>query len=154
MTSTAPWGLIPETEGVVEAAEKEVEREVEKIEEKIPGHHNHTDNTSASATGTDTSSSLRKVGSVQSIAEVTKLARQITQHSIHTVNGHDYPNPFVGADDPALDPTSGQFKPEAWIRTLIGIVSRDPDRYPQRTAGISYRNLNVHGFGSPMDYQK
>jgi ATP-binding cassette subfamily G (WHITE) protein 2 (PDR) len=33
-------------------------------------------------------------------------------------------------------------------------VSRDPERYPTRTAGVSFRNLNVHGFGTPTDYQK
>lgn len=34
------------------------------------------------------------------------------------------------------------------------LESRDPDRYPKRVAGVSFRNLNVHGFGALTDYQK
>lgn len=36
----------------------------------------------------------------------------------------------------------------------LRLKSRDPERYPERVAGVSYRNLNVHGFGSLTDYQK
>ena len=154
MNAAGPWGAIPQAEAVVEAAEHAVEKIEDTlpadIEKKLPSKNNH----SGSSSGTDTSSDLEKVASAQDVAAVKELARQITQHSIHTAGGHDYPNPFEETDDPALNPRSGQFKPEAWIRTLIGIVSRDPERYPQRTAGVAYRNLNVHGFGSPMDYQK
>lgn len=85
--------------------------------------------------------------------EVAKLARTITQHSVKTTSG-SYINPFLGSNDPLLDPNSGRFSQRAWIKTLIGITSRDPERYPKRTAGVSYRNLNVHGFGTPTDYQK
>ncbi|KAH7409048.1 AtrD, ABC-transporter [Cadophora sp. MPI-SDFR-AT-0126] len=84
---------------------------------------------------------------------VTKLARTFTQHSVK--NGHgQYINPFDTSDDPALDPQSGQFNQRAWIKTVMGIASRDPERYPSRVAGVSYKNLNVHGFGEPTDYQK
>ena len=37
---------------------------------------------------------------------------------------------------------------------LLAIRSRDPERYPDRTAGVAFKNLSVHGFGSPTDYQK
>jgi ABC-type polysaccharide/polyol phosphate transport system ATPase subunit len=40
------------------------------------------------------------------------------------------------------------------MKNLLAIRSRDPDLYPNRTAGVSFRNLSVHGFGSPTDYQK
>ncbi|KAH9210253.1 AtrD, ABC-transporter [Leptodontidium sp. 2 PMI_412] len=84
---------------------------------------------------------------------VTKLARTFTQHSVK--NGHgQYINPFDTSDNPALDPQSGQFNQRAWIKTVMGIASRDPERYPSRVAGVSYKNLNVHGFGEPTDYQK
>ena len=36
----------------------------------------------------------------------------------------------------------------------LRLKSRDPERYPERVAGVSYRDLNVHGFGSLTDYQK
>ena len=32
------------------------------------------------------------------------------------------------------------------------IQPRDPDRYPSRSADVSFSNLHVHGFGFPTDY--
>ncbi|KZV61232.1 hypothetical protein PENSPDRAFT_671151 [Peniophora sp. CONT] len=34
------------------------------------------------------------------------------------------------------------------------IASRDPERFPKRTAGISWQNLNPYGYGNFTDYQK
>jgi ATP-binding cassette subfamily G (WHITE) protein 2 (PDR) len=34
------------------------------------------------------------------------------------------------------------------------MVSHKKDRSPHPNAGVSFRNLNVHGFGSLTDYQK
>ncbi|RHZ57995.1 uncharacterized protein CDV56_104774 [Aspergillus thermomutatus] len=39
-------------------------------------------------------------------------------------------------------------------KTVLRFVSQDPDRYPKRTAGVSFRGLCVSGYGSPLDYQK
>jgi ATP-binding cassette subfamily G (WHITE) protein 2 (PDR) len=86
--------------------------------------------------------------------KVKQLARTFTQRSVRHGDGGDYVNPFLGSDDPLLDPASGKFSARAWVKTLIGIQSRDPERYPRRVAGVSYKNLNVHGFGTPTDYQK
>ena len=156
MTSAGPWEAIPQSERLVEAVEDAVEKAKEElpqdVQEKLPGHA--PEKHDSSVLETDTSSDLEKVASAKDVAEVAQLAKQLTQHSIRTAEGNEYPNPFLGSDNPALDPGSGHFKPEAWIRTLIGITSRDPERYPQRTAGIAYRNLSVHGFGSLADYQK
>ncbi|OCK85345.1 hypothetical protein K432DRAFT_413340 [Lepidopterella palustris CBS 459.81] len=60
----------------------------------------------------------------------------------------------MASGDPTLDPNSSKFCVKRWARVLFHVVSRDPDKYPQRTAGVSYRNLSVHGFGSTTDYQK
>jgi ATP-binding cassette, subfamily G (WHITE), member 2, PDR len=79
--------------------------------------------------------------------EITQLARQMTNASMHR-------DPFNDRDDPTMDPRSGKFDYEKWIRSVLQITSRDPERYPQRTAGISFTNLNVHGFGQSTDYQK
>ena len=160
MTSAGPWGAVPQAQGVALGLAGE------KIEDHVPQgienplHHGQ----SGSSTGTDGSSDLDKDNVAQ---EVTKLARQltakssgdlmlgktVTARSVKT-DGGNYRNSFLDASDPALDPNSGNFKPEQWVRTLVGLQSRDPDRYPQRVAGISYKNLNVHGFGSLTDYQK
>jgi ABC-type glutathione transport system ATPase component len=40
------------------------------------------------------------------------------------------------------------------MKMLLEIRSRDPERYPDRTAGVAFKSLSVHGFGSPTDYQK
>ena len=160
MTSAGLWGSIPTAEAVAHAAEQTVE----KVEDRLPQNGEK----SGSSVETDTSSDLEKIGSTQ---EVAKLARQLTQQSnkypeddikldrksttasSRSVEG-GFRNSFLDSSDPTLDPNSGQFKPEAWVRTLIGLQSRDPERYPQRVAGIGYSNLNVHGFGGLTDYQK
>lgn len=84
--------------------------------------------------------------------EVRELARRMSH--ISTRSGEATINPFEGSTDPRYDPNSGSFNAEAWVRSLIKITSRDPERYPGRTAGVSFRNLSVHGWGTPTDYQK
>lgn len=162
MTSAGPWGAVPQAQGVAqilgETAEKVEDNVPQQIEDKVPFGK------SGSSNATDTSSDLEKDSAAE---EVTKLARKLTQQSSGDdelgktitaqsgkTDGGNYRNSFLDASDPALDPNSGQFKPEKWVRTIVGLQSRDPERYPQRVAGISYRNLNVHGFGSLTDYQK
>lgn len=144
MSTVGPWGALPQATGVVEA-----------IDHRAGFENKHTEDDDGTMTGT--TSTLRK-GSTDdshdfSDEHVTNLARALTQHSVKNAHG-EYENPFTGSDDPALNPSSGKFNATAWTKTLIGITSRDPERYPTRTAGISYRNLGVHGFGKPTDYQK
>ena len=63
-------------------------------------------------------------------------------------------NPFDDHKIDALDPFSPAFDAEQWAKNYLEIVRNDPDRYLQRTAGISYTDLTVFGFGSDTDYQK
>ena len=161
MTSAGPWGAVPQAQGLVqrlgETTEKVEDHIPQRIEDKLALGQ-------SSSSATDTSSDIEKDTGAQ---QVTKLARQLTQQSsgdedsekvlpLQSVksDGGNYRNSFLDATDPALDPNSGSFEPEKWVRTLVGLQSRDPERYPQRTAGFSYKNLNVHGFGSLTDYQK
>ncbi|KAL8290132.1 hypothetical protein RQP46_003071 [Phenoliferia psychrophenolica] len=95
-------------------------------------------------------------------AEVTELARQLTRtSSLHRSKSH------VGAsgdielspfseenDNKKLDPNSPEFDVREWVRVLVGITSRDPERYPSRSSGVSFSSLNVFGFGSSTDFQK
>ncbi|KAJ7609287.1 ABC-transporter extracellular N-terminal-domain-containing protein [Mycena polygramma] len=70
-------------------------------------------------------------------------------------DGKDMANPFAGeAVDETLDPLSERFDMTAWLKSVMHIASRDPENFPRRTAGVSFRNLNVHGVGSPTDYKK
>lgn len=154
MASAGMWGAVPQAE----ALGQDVTRAL----------GNMGDSTLDSETSTDQDEII--IDKEKRDQEVTHLARQFTQHSIRQPDGN-YINPFTGSDEPSLDPMSGKFNPEAWTRTLIGLErtsrfgtiessfcvrleSRDPGRYPKRVAGVSYRNLSVHGFGNLTDYQK
>jgi len=86
--------------------------------------------------------------------EVTSLARRMTNISLKQQHLSNYENPFGEQQDPTMDPRSGKFDYQKWIRTLLHVTSRDPDKYPRRTAGISFANLNVHGYGNSTDHQK
>lgn len=88
--------------------------------------------------------------------QVVQLARTLTSASHASGAKHlaDGDNPFEGSTDPRMDPNSGKFDYHLWIRSILHLSQRDPERYNQRTAGISYRNLNVYGYGKPTDYQK
>lgn len=154
MASAGVWGAVPQAESLVQDAARSI------------------GNIGDSSLGSETSTEQDEItiDKEKRDQEVTSLARQLTQHSIKHHDGN-YINPFTGTDEPSLDPMSGKFSPEAWTRTLIGLEhiprfwtirssfcvrleSRDPERYPKRVAGVSYRNLSVHGFGNLTDYQK
>ena len=90
------------------------------------------------------------------VKAVTQLARTVTKMSVKSGpnNDDDGQNPFIDTSDDSLDPLSGKFNYTKWIRSILAITSRDPERYPNRTAGISFTGLNVHGYGTPTDHQK
>ncbi|KAJ6109092.1 ABC multidrug transporter C [Penicillium sp. IBT 16267x] len=84
--------------------------------------------------------------------EVARLARKLTRESTHITEGE---NTFLETkEDSTLNPASPNFRARNWMKNLLALTSRDPERYPARQAGVSFRNLSVHGFGSPTDYQK
>ncbi|KAJ7695504.1 hypothetical protein B0H17DRAFT_1056061 [Mycena rosella] len=86
-------------------------------------------------------------GSVTHLPTLAQTTTRMSQHSKHV-------NPFedTGGDE-TLDPRSEKFDIHAWLKSIMNIASRDPENFPTRTAGVTFRNLNVHGFGSPTDYQ-
>ncbi|KAK7466063.1 Multidrug resistance protein [Stygiomarasmius scandens] len=96
--------------------------------------------------------------------EVAALARRVTtksqkrksrkHKSLKPNRSTQLQNPFSEHDDPTMDPGSGKFDYQKWIRSVLQISSRYPDKYPQRTAGVSFRNLNVYGYGASTDHQK
>ncbi|KAE8325069.1 ABC-2 type transporter-domain-containing protein [Aspergillus sergii] len=88
-------------------------------------------------------------------ARVGDLARRLTRQSTRVSAKGTLENPFFVEDpESTLNPDSPNFKPRDWLKMLLAIRSRDPEQYPDRTAGVAFKNLNVHGFGSPTDYQK
>ena len=82
---------------------------------------------------------------------VEELARGFSSELTREGTGELH-NPFLTVDS-TLDPCSPNFDAKHWAQTLFATLDRDPDRYPRAKAGVVYRNLSVHGFGSPTDYQ-
>ncbi|KAF2841982.1 pleiotropic drug resistance protein, ABC superfamily [Patellaria atrata CBS 101060] len=85
--------------------------------------------------------------------EVTDLARRLTRQSTaHSDVGEN--DPFSPVPGSTLDPNSPNFKPRSWIKALMHVKSRDPEKYPERTAGVAFKNLSAHGYGTATDYQR
>ncbi|KAF9028125.1 putative ABC transporter [Hymenopellis radicata] len=88
--------------------------------------------------------------------EVLQLARTVTNASLPNARLGEGDNPFEGSADPRMDPMSGKFDYHLWIRTVLSlnVLHAGDGEAPGRTAGISYRNLNVYGYGKPTDHQR
>ncbi|KAJ5630294.1 ABC multidrug transporter A-2 [Penicillium longicatenatum] len=87
--------------------------------------------------------------------EITKLARTFSRLSQQQSSGSssDAINTFLDpSKNPELDPSSSDFNSRKWVRNTLQ-MTRDPDRFPRRTAGVSFQNLNVFGYGTAADYQ-
>jgi ATP-binding cassette, subfamily G (WHITE), member 2, PDR len=83
--------------------------------------------------------------------EVLNLARHF---STRTQNSAYQKNPFEAGEGSVLDPHSPNFNPRAFIKSLLNLQARDPEKWKPRTAGFAFNDLNVYGFGSATDYQK
>lgn len=82
---------------------------------------------------------------------ITTLARRFSQLSGTSQAGI---NTFLDStEDPELDPNDDKFDSRKWVKNLLTMTSRDPDRYPRRTAGVTFRNLTVFGYGTGADFQ-
>ncbi|KAJ5471563.1 hypothetical protein N7530_008920 [Penicillium desertorum] len=86
--------------------------------------------------------------------EVEEMVRQLTRHSTHFSSANAV-NPFFEENkETTWHPGSPNFRTKDWIRSLIAAQSQDPERFLQRSAGVAFKSLSVHGFGRPTDYQK
>lgn len=104
---------------------------------------------------TDSTSLQTKVGDdeEQMEEEIQQMVRELTRHSTHFSVG-DAKNPFFEKDtETTWHPDNPHFSARDWIRSLVAAQSTDPERYRQRAAGVAFKNLHVHGFGSPTDFQ-
>jgi ATP-binding cassette subfamily G (WHITE) protein 2 (PDR) len=142
MATTGPWGALPQARGAIEGLGEDLQQYRSKSEE-----HDKDIITGSNSDEYDDKDSDREE------RRVLQLARTFTYASVKNAEGQ-YINPFLGSEDPTLDPNSEKFSAKAWVKTLVSIASRDPERYPERTAGVSYRNLSCYGYGNATDYQK
>ncbi|KAL4969198.1 ABC-2 type transporter-domain-containing protein [Aspergillus stella-maris] len=58
----------------------------------------------------------------------------------------------MGMEDPAFDPTSDRFDHYKWARKLMKLLDKEGLPRPP-SMGVSFRNLNVSGSGSALQYQ-
>jgi ATPase subunit of ABC transporter with duplicated ATPase domains len=82
---------------------------------------------------------------------VHQLARRLTSQS-HQSSANQ--NPFNAEPNSPLDPHGEHFNARAWTKAMLNLQLSDENAAPTRTAGVSFRDLNVHGFGTDTDYQK
>lgn len=87
--------------------------------------------------------------------KINALARGLSKASRRSSSfPDDGTNTFLDpTGDPSLDPNSEQFNSRKWVKNLLRVTSSDPDRFPRRTAGVSFRNLSAFGYGTAADYQ-
>lgn len=83
-------------------------------------------------------------------AEVQKLARL---YSTASPSGENE-NPFEASPGSTIDPTSDNFRARAWVKSMLRLQSQTENAVQGRSAGVSFRNLSVHGESRPTDYQK
>jgi hypothetical protein len=55
--------------------------------------------------------------------------------------------------NPQLNPFSEDFNAYIWAKHLVNAKIRNPERYPSRSAGISFENLGAYGYSRGTDYQ-
>lgn len=85
--------------------------------------------------------------------EIHRLAQRLTRNSTR-FSSTGLENPFIESkEDSTLNPHGPNFKSKHWMKNLLALSSRDP-AHRRREAGVAFRNLSVHGYGSPTDYQK
>ncbi|UPK90458.1 hypothetical protein LCI18_001393 [Fusarium solani-melongenae] len=85
-------------------------------------------------------------------AEIHQLARRITARS--GKSGHTPEFIFPTAVDGPLDPNSESFNARQWARAYYASRAAASDGSSARTTGISFKNLDVYGYGTQTDFQK
>ncbi|KAL4960885.1 pleiotropic drug resistance family ABC transporter [Aspergillus stella-maris] len=89
----------------------------------------------------------------ESESKIHALARNLSRLSQKASSVHGTNTFLDPAADPQLDPNNDEFNARKWTRNFLSVANRDPDRYPRRTAGVSFRNLSAFGYGTAADYQ-
>ncbi len=144
MASSTPFGIISQTEAVTKAVEEEIESDESPYAKETRGQPSEKSRRESFIDSAD-EEDLKP--------QIHELARTLTHHSVKDGQG-EYINPFEETDNPILNPGSEKFNYQAWMKTVLAIHSRDPERFPKRVAGVAYKNLSAHGFGEATDYQK
>lgn len=142
-----------------------------------PGPHNHPDQAHHDhdhLDGKEIESDSQRDQRIND--ELTVLARRISNYSHQGQDDHDLratrtkstignlasANPFEDPSHPELNPSSPEFNPRKWVKVVMRQHARREDEqgvtgtlnFDALRAGVAFKNLNVHGFGRPTDFQK
>jgi ABC-type cobalamin/Fe3+-siderophores transport system ATPase subunit len=80
---------------------------------------------------------------------VAQLARTISARSRQS----HHQLPFEAEKTGLLDPQSPRFNARAWAKAFYNIRYSSDDGVPPRVSGFAFKDVNVVGYGSPVDYQ-
>ncbi|PYH97939.1 hypothetical protein BO71DRAFT_395761 [Aspergillus ellipticus CBS 707.79] len=144
-------------EELFESLTTEVRSTSSHVERRAPWSRESTFSTAETAMEEKHDDTSEEAGDEEKAAEheVHRLAQQLTRQSTRFSTSGNAENSFLEVkEDSTLNPHSVNFKSKHWMKNLLALSSRDPERYPKREAGVSFQNLSIHGFGSPTDYQK
>ena len=104
MTAVGPWGALPQARGAIEGLGEDLQQQY-----RSRGDEQEKDViTSAGVDDSDERDSEREE------RQVLQLARTFTYNSVKNAEGQ-YINPFLGSEDPTLDPNSDKFSAKAWV---------------------------------------
>ncbi|GAB1193523.1 hypothetical protein APSETT444_002744 [Aspergillus pseudonomiae] len=81
--------------------------------------------------------------------QLTKLARKLSTKS----EKNNYRSPFEASEGGFLDPNSPEFRARDWAKAFYNARYNADENCPPRVAGVAFKDLNVSGYGSPVDYQ-
>jgi ATP-binding cassette subfamily G (WHITE) protein 2 (PDR) len=83
------------------------------------------------------------------VETLTKIATQRSRRQSTT--GVTDTLAALAAQDPSLDPQSGKFDLQKWLKTAVNDISRDGR--PGHTSDVVFKKLNVYGSGAALQYQ-
>jgi ATPase subunit of ABC transporter with duplicated ATPase domains len=85
---------------------------------------------------------------------IRRLASRVSRHTVASEATKPYNDIFRPIPGSNLDPESSSFDTRAWVEALVRYESEDLEPGRRRKSGVSFRNLDVYGFGMSTDYQK
>ncbi|KAJ5398236.1 hypothetical protein N7509_006349 [Penicillium cosmopolitanum] len=86
---------------------------------------------------------------IENDRKLADLARKLSAQSSHT----HHQTSFTPGQDSSLDPQSPNFNAKAWANAFYNVRYRNDHESRPRVAGVAFKNLNVSGYGSSVDYQ-
>lgn len=85
----------------------------------------------------------------QATAQINQLARRFTSRS-----ETGQPPLFPVQAESSLDPNSSTFNARKWAKAYYTSRTAASDGTKPRTTGLAFKNLDVYGFGTGVDFQK